>query len=72
MSNAEQCPACGRNKGGVMADEFKCGYGKVWAMQCDCGYRYVWADEKAKDVLDAYKDAVTWAYGPKMAKELYR
>ena len=67
MTDIYMCPACNEKRG--MIKETGAG-NQVLRVQCTCGYKYVWVHPDFKRVLDAYKQAVAWAYGPEMAKEL--
>ena len=70
MSDPVLCPACNKRNG---CNEEQLGPKKmqIWKMRCsNCGYKYVWMDQKARNAVDAYREAVTWAYGPKMGKEI--
>ena len=68
MTDPYMCPACNEKRG---CTEGQTGPKKmqILKLRCSsCGYKYVWADQKARNVLDAYREAVEWAYGKEMAK----
>lgn len=59
------CPGCNERRG-CNVKQHGPKKMQIWTMKCgNCGYKYVWTDQKAKNVIDAYREAVKWAYGKK-------